>query len=168
MEQRVLDALWFLKIISITIGYLEKSSYAHKLARETHLLNSSNLLRSSFQQQFFVDPYSYTNNIYIDTKYAFTRRFVATSANIHYDYIWSDTAYLSECSKDLLSLDWFVNRMHENGLGNHHLSAAQTERNFIRSQIYASAEHLFGCFVTSIWGKFLRKICLNGTRVGEA
>ena len=63
--------------------------------------------------------------------------------------------------KILLSLVGFENRIHEKGIRDHPLSAAATERNFIRSQTRALVEHVFGCFATSMEGKFARKNGLN-------
>jgi len=48
--------------------------------------------------------------------------------------------------------------MHEKGSRNHPLSTAATERNSIRSQIQAQVEYVFGCFATSMGGKFTTKI----------
>ena len=79
----------------------------------------------------------------------------------HNNYVWAYFAYSSERFKDLLSLVGFENRIHEKGSRNHPLSAAATERNSIRSQIRARVEHVFGCFTTSMGGKFTRKIGLK-------
>jgi len=79
----------------------------------------------------------------------------------HDDYVWADSAYSGERFKDLLSLAGFKNRIHEKGSRNQPLSAAATERNSIRSQIRARVEHVFGCFTTSMGGKFTRKIGLK-------
>jgi len=77
------------------------------------------------------------------------------------DYICADSAYSGESFKDLLSLAGFENRIHEKGSRNYPLSAAATERNSIRYQIRARVEHVFGCFATSMGGKFTRKIGLK-------
>ena len=77
------------------------------------------------------------------------------------DYVWADSAYSSKRVKDLHSLAGFENRIHEKGSRNHPLSAAAAERNSIRSQIRARVEHVFGCFATSMGGKFIRKIGLK-------
>jgi len=77
------------------------------------------------------------------------------------DYVWADSAYSGERFKDLLSLAGFENRIHEKGSRNHPLSAAATKRNSIRSQTQARVEHVFGCFATSMVGKFTRKIGLK-------
>jgi len=77
------------------------------------------------------------------------------------DYVWADSAYSGKRSKDLLSLAGFENRIHEKGSRNHPLSAAATKRNSIRSQTRARVEHVFGCFATSMGGKFTRKIGLK-------
>ena len=79
----------------------------------------------------------------------------------HDDYVWADSAYSGEHFKDLLSLAGFENRIHEKGSRNHHLSAAATERNSIRSQTRARVEHVFGCFATSMGGKLTRNIGLE-------
>ena len=79
----------------------------------------------------------------------------------HDDYVWADSAYSSQSFNDLLSLAKFEHRIHEKGSRNHPLSAAATERNSIRSQIRARVEHVFGCFATSMGGKFTRKIGLK-------
>ena len=77
------------------------------------------------------------------------------------DYVWTDSAYSSERFKDLLSLARFKNRIHKKGTRNHPLSAAATERISISSQIRARVELVFGCFATSMGGKFTRKIGLK-------
>ena len=87
--------------------------------------------------------------------------FVLTPTNIPDDYVWADSAYSGERFKDLLSLAGFENRIHEKGSRNHPLNAAATERNSIRSQTRARVEHVFGCFATSMGGKFTRKIGLK-------
>ena len=76
----------------------------------------------------------------------------------HDDYLWAD---FGERFKDLLSLAGFENRIHEKGTRNHPLSAAATVCNSIRSQTRARVEHVFGCFATSMGGKFTRKIGLK-------
>ncbi len=122
-----------------------------------------------------INHYGYKNSICIDAEHGFIRRFVVTPANIHDsqmlpmlldpenqdDYVWADSAYSGERFKDLLSLTGFENRIHEKGTRNHPLSAAATERNSIRSQTRARVEHVFGCFATSMGGKFTRKIGLK-------
>ena len=77
------------------------------------------------------------------------------------DYVWADSTYSGERFKDLPSLVGFENRIHETESSNYPLSAAATERNSIRSQIRARVEHVFGCFTTSMEGKFTRKIGLK-------
>ena len=77
------------------------------------------------------------------------------------DYVWADSAYSGQRFKDLPILAGFENRIHENGSRNHPLSAAATERNYIRPQTGARVEHVFGCFATSMGGKFTRKIGLK-------
>jgi len=77
------------------------------------------------------------------------------------DYVWADSAYSGERFQDLLSLGGFKNRIYEKGSRNHPLSATATERNSIRSQIRARVEHVFGCFATSMGGKFSRKLGLK-------
>jgi len=77
------------------------------------------------------------------------------------DYVWADSTYSGERFKDLLSLAGFENRIHEKGSRKHPLSAAATESNTIRSPIRARVEHVFGCFATSMGGKFTRKIGLK-------
>ena len=74
------------------------------------------------------------------------------------DYVWADSG---EHFKDLLSLARFEKRIHEKGTRNHPLSADATERNSIRSQTRVRVEHVFGCFATSMGGKFTRKIGLK-------
>ena len=91
----------------------------------------------------------------------FIRRFVVTPANIHDNYVWADSAYSGERFKDLLSLAGFENRIHEKGSRNHPLSTAAIERNSIRYQTRARVKHVFGCFDTSMVGKFTRKIGLK-------
>ena len=108
-----------------------------------------------------INHYGYKNSICIDAEHGFIRRFVVTPANIHDDYVWADSAYSGERFKYLLSLAGFENRIHEKGSRNHPLSAAATERNSIRSQTRARVEHVFGCFATSMGGKFTRKIGLK-------
>ncbi len=61
-------------------------------------------------------------------------------------------------------LGGFKNRIHENGSCNQLVSAAATECNFIRSQIRARVEHVFGCFATSMGGKFTRIIGLKSNK----
>ena len=114
--------------------------------------------------------YGYKNSICIDAEYGFIKRFVVTSANFHDiqmlpmlldpenqdDYVLANSAYSGERFKGLLSLAGFENRIHEKGTRNHPLSAAAIERNSIRSQIRARVEHVFGCFATSMGGKFTR------------
>ena len=70
--------------------------------------------------------------------------------------------------KDLLSLAGFENKIHEKGSRNHPLSAAAIERSSIRSQTLARVEHVFGCFVTSMAGKFTKKLGLKTIRLGGA
>ena len=105
-----------------------------------------------------INNYGYKNSIRIDAEYGFNIRFIVTPANIHNDYVWADSAYSGERFKDLISLAGFENRIHEKGSRKHLLSAAATERNSIRSQTRARVEHVFGCFATSMKGKFTRKI----------
>ena len=76
----------------------------------------------------------------------------------HDDYLWAD---FGERFKDLLSLARFKNRIHKKGTRTHPLCAVATERNSISSQIRARVEHVFGCFATSMGGKFTRKIGLK-------
>ena len=108
-----------------------------------------------------INHYGYKNSICIDAEHNFIRRFVVTPANIHDDYVWADSAYSGERFKDLLSLAAIVNRINEKGSKNQPLSAAATERNSIRSQARTRLEHVFGCFATSMGGKFTRKIGLD-------
>ena len=84
------------------------------------------------------------------------------------DYVWADSAYSGERFKDLLSLAGFEDRIPEKGTRNHPLSADATERNSIRSQTRVRVEHVFGCFATSIGGKFTRKIGLKKIMLGGA
>ena len=108
-----------------------------------------------------INHYGYKNSICIDAEHGFIRRFVVTPANIHDNYVWADSAYSGERLKDLLSLAGFDNRIHEQGSRNHPLSAAATERNYIRSQTRARVEHVFGYLATSMKGKFTRYIGLE-------
>ena len=122
-----------------------------------------------------INHYSYKNSICIDAEHGYIRRFVVTPANIHDsqmlpmlldpenqdDYVWADSAYSGERFKDLHSLAAIVNRINEKGSKNQPLSAAATERNSIRSQARTRLEHVFGCFATSMGGKFTRKIGLD-------
>ena len=119
-----------------------------------------------------INHYGYKNSICIDAEHGFIRRFVVNPANIHDsqmllmlldpdnhdDYLWAD---FGERFKDLLSLARFKNRIHKKGTRNHPLCAVATERNSISSQIRARVEHVFGCFATSMGGKFTRKIGLK-------
>ena len=108
-----------------------------------------------------INHYAYKNSICIDAEIGFIRRFVVTPPNIHDDYVWADSAYSGKHFKDLLSLAGFKNRIHEKGTRNHPLSAAAKERNSIKSQTRARVGHVFGCFATSMGGKFTRKIWLE-------
>jgi hypothetical protein len=72
------------------------------------------------------------------------------------------------CNFKTYLLGGFENRIHEKGSRNHPPSAAATDRNSIRSQIRARVEHVFGCFATSMGGKFTRKLGLKGKRLGGA
>ena len=124
----------------------------------------------------------YKNSICIDADHGFIRRFVVTPANIYDsqmlpmlldpenqdDYVWADSAYSGERSKVLLSFARFVNRIHEKGTRNHPLSAAATELISIRSQIRARVEYVFGCFATSMGGKYKKKLGLKRIRLGRA
>ena len=51
--------------------------------------------------------------------------------------------------------------IHYKGSRNHPLSTAAIERNSIRSQTRARVEHVFGYFITSMGGKFTRRIGLK-------
>ena len=109
----------------------------------------------------------------IDT--AFIRSLVDTPADIHDsqmplmllepenqdNYVWAYSAYSGQRSKDLLTLAGFKNRIHKKGSRNHPLIAAVIERHSIRFQIQARIENVFGCFATSMGGKFRRKIGLK-------
>jgi len=53
------------------------------------------------------------------------------------DCVWGDSVYSGGSFIDLLSLAGFENRIHEEGSSIHPLSAAEIERNSIRSQIRA-------------------------------
>jgi transposase, IS5 family len=122
-----------------------------------------------------INHYGYKISICIDPDHGAIIHFVVTPASIHDsqmlqmlldpenqdDYVLADSAYSGERFKDLLSLARFKNRIHKKGTRNHPLSAAATERNSIRSQIRARVEHVFGCFATSMGGKFTRKIALT-------
>ena len=72
------------------------------------------------------------------------------------------------CNFKTYLLGGFKNRIHENGSCNQLVSAAATECNFIRSQIRARVEYVFGCFATSMGGEYttkfgVKEIRLSGT-----
>ena len=50
-----------------------------------------------------VNRYGYKNSICIDADLSFTRHHVATTLNVHYDYIMADSVYSLRMLQDLLN-----------------------------------------------------------------
>ena len=91
-----------------------------------------------------VNHHGYNNNLCIDVKHGFIRRYAVTPANNldsqllptlldpenTDDYVWEDSAYPGECFEDLPNLRGFESCIHKIVGRNHPLSEAATkERN---------------------------------------
>jgi hypothetical protein len=75
-----------------------------------------------------------------------------------HEYIWADSEYPGEYSKDLLSSISFKSLILEKGTRNNPHNEAAKELNRVKTTIRPCVEHIFGCMTISIGGKLTRKI----------
>jgi IS5 family transposase len=77
------------------------------------------------------------------------------------DAVWGDSAYRSEEIEAVLDLLPFESHIHERAYRNHPLTEQQQTDNRERSSVRAKVEHVFGNWMMTIGGKFVRSVGLD-------
>lgn len=119
--------------------------------------------------------FGYKSHISIDVEYGFIRRYAITDASVHDSQmlghlldddndtndLWADSAYRSEVIEAVLELLQFKSQIHERAYRNRPLSSQQQADNRDRSSIRAQIEPVFGNWIMTMGGKFVRSIGLD-------
>ena len=101
--------------------------------------------------------FGYKNHIAVDVKHKFIRAWKVTAANVHDSQVfeeilaqntsrdvYADSAYLSEASRERLTVLGYRPHIQRKGQKNHPLSAWEKQGNRTRSRIRSRVEHVFG------------------------
>lgn len=126
-----------------------------------------------------ISYYGYKNHVNTDKEFKLIRRYTVTEASVHdsqvigkllddnneSDTVWADSAYWAEYIIQVLTWLGFDPKIHERAFKNKPLSEEQKSNNKEKSKIRARVEHIFGCIVMSMGGKFIRSIGIERAKV---
>jgi IS5 family transposase len=118
--------------------------------------------------------FGYKNHINIDAEYGFIRRYQITAASVHDsqalgavldpdnggDEVWADSAYRDEQVEVGLDALGHISQIHERAYRNRPLTEEQKVSNRKKSKTRAKVEHVFGSWVMTMGGKFVRAVGL--------
>jgi len=115
--------------------------------------------------------YGYKNHICVDVQHKLIQEFSCTSAEVHdsnefetlltnntNQSVWADSAYRSADKEAILDTLGYRSHVHQKGSRAAPLTEAQKISNTKKSKTRARVEHVFGYFVNSMNGGFLRVI----------
>ena len=151
----------------------EWSDNAHKLAQKDTDARWTKKNNTSY--------YGYKDHINIDAHHRFIRVHAVTDASVHdskmlaqvldidneSDDIWADSAYYSVNMEATLALLDYISHIHERGYRHRPLTEEQKASNREKSKTRARVEHVFGHWVSSMGGKWVRYIGIERVRANQ-